>query len=113
MIRIAWGPILDRGCPMPNPSATAHPMRRLLSNRRGLLAGAAALMGAGLAKLGGPERAEATSGEPSTQGALIIGANGFSGTSNTGVLATQLNMNADGQAALVIAGRNAAPSNAQ
>ena len=44
---------------MQDHNATRHPMRRLLSNRRGLLAGAAALLGAGLAKLGGPERAEA------------------------------------------------------
>ena len=35
----------------------SHPMRRLLSHRRGLLAGAAALFGAGLAKLGTSERA--------------------------------------------------------
>ena len=37
-------------------------MRRLFSNRRGLLAGAAALVGAGLSRLTGPDRAEATHG---------------------------------------------------
>jgi len=37
-----------------------RPMRRLLSNRRGMFAGVAALLGAGLHRLSGPQRAEAT-----------------------------------------------------
>jgi hypothetical protein len=53
-----------------------------LLKRRGLLAGAAALVGAGLAKLGGPERAEATSGTPATQGAMILGASLDTGQPN-------------------------------
>jgi hypothetical protein len=40
-------------------ATTDHPMRRLVSNRRGLLAGAAALVGAGLARLGAADRASA------------------------------------------------------
>jgi hypothetical protein len=51
--------------------ATVHPMRRLLSNRRGLLAGAAALVGAGLAKLGGPGRADAAHGTGISDETLI------------------------------------------
>jgi hypothetical protein len=57
-------------------------MRRLLSNRRGLLTGAAAVVGAGLARLTGADRAEATSGTPTTQGAMILGANTHVGSSN-------------------------------
>jgi hypothetical protein len=71
---------------MSDRAATTHPMRHLLSNRRGLLAGAAALVGAGLAKLGGPERARAAH-TGSDEGVLHAGQSNTT-TSLTGVHAT-------------------------
>jgi len=94
------------------PQVGRRPSGAGILKRRGLLAGAAAMLGAGLAKLGDSGRVEATSGTPTVQGTLVLGASDINGASNTATTPTVLRVLTANQVGLGVAAEGIGPGTA-